>query len=72
MTARDWLAPVGLADDLVKAGERAQAAETALAEAQQERRAHVLRALDAGMSPTTIAELAGLSRNAIYKIRDST
>lgn len=63
-----WEPGADVADDLAAAARAVERSQYA----QQERRAAVRRALDAGMSPTTAARLSGMTRTAIYQIRDET
>ena len=71
MTGIDWSAAAMAATGLAEASVKVRHAEEALQDAQQARRTMVLEALAAGMGATQIADLAGLSRSAVYQIRDS-
>lgn len=71
MTGIDWSAAAMAATGLAEVADQVRRAEDQLQAAQQARRAMVLEAIAAGMGATQIAELAGLSRGAIYQIRDS-
>ncbi|MCF8608722.1 hypothetical protein L5G28_00895 [Gordonia sp. HY285] len=71
MTRRDWLEGVELVGDLSRAARDVQAAESALADAQARRRAAVVRAVEAGMPATKIAEVASINRSAVYQMRDA-
>lgn len=71
MTDRDWFALAAVADDLSQAAAVVASAEASLAAAQAERRRAVIAALDLGMSPTSIASTAGVTRRAVYQMRDA-
>lgn len=66
----DWTAAAAVAADLTETGERVAAVRGDLVEAEQARRDAVLAALAIGMGATQIARLSGLTRSAIYQIRD--
>lgn len=62
--------PDEVARGLIASGAAVESARATLTDAEVQRRALVVEALRAGASPTQIARLAGLSRGAIYQIRD--
>ena len=68
---RDWFALAAVTDELSQAAAAVTAAESALAAAQAERRRAVVAALDLGMSPTSVASMAGVTRRAVYQMRDA-
>lgn len=56
-------------DSLAQSAADVEAAQSALTAAQQQRRTLIDQALAAGMSPTTIAETAGVTRRVVYDVR---
>lgn len=57
-------------DSLAQSAADVEAAQSALTAAQQRRRSLIGQALAAGMSPTTIAETAGVTRRVVYQVRE--